>query len=217
MDMKEYEYRNNKATYFRIKKDMNVEIIEPSFLFELIYFDEIKLVEKQLSEIIIEKPKKIKRQANLSLDELKDRLFRALVNKDKYHCVNLANELMLRDKEALFDILYKLSFLSLDENKLIKTYLFEYLVNNVGYKDYILKNLIVYFTKSCANYVDFKNKNIKKYLEKNVTKLYEYIYTKNINKVKLYEMEVLDIKENIKMSVEKETIFENLVKREKML
>lgn len=214
MDMKEYEYRNNKATYFRVKKDMNVEFIEPSFLFELIYFNETEMAKKQLLQVVVEKEKKIKRQANLSLDELKERLFRGLVNRDKYHVVNIANELMLRDKEALFDILYKLSFLSLDENKLIKTYLLEYMVESIGYKDYILKNVIMYFVKSSANYINLNNKNIKEFLENNVTKLYEYVYKKNINRVKSYKIEVLNIKSNIKMSDEKEIILKHLVKRE---
>lgn len=172
------------------------------------------MAKKQLLQVVIEKEKKIKRQANLSLDELKDRLFRGLVNRDKYHVVNIANELMLRDKEALFDILYKLAFLSLDENKLIKTYLLEYMVESIGYKDYILKNVIMYFVKSCANYINLNNKNIKEFLENNVTKLYEYVYKKNINRVESYKIEVLNIKSNIKMSDEKEIILKHLVKRE---
>ena len=219
MDMQDYRFKNNKATYFRLKKDMQVSFIEPSFLFELIYFYNIykddkikKSIENTLKETVIEKDKKIKRSANLSLDELQDRLFRSLISNNKYQTLSLAHELMLRDKDILFDVLYRNSLLSLDENKLIKTYLFEYLMDKMGYNEYILKNLIIYFISSLYGYIDIKDENVIKYFITNTTKLYQYIYSKKKSLVKKYGIKELKFENEKKMSIEKEIILENLTR-----
>lgn len=221
MDMQDYRLKNNKATYFRVKKDMQISFIEPSFLFELIYFyntykDEKikKSIEDTLKDIVIEKDKKIKRSANLSLDELQDRLFRSLISNNKYQTVSLAHELMLRDKDMLFDVLYRNSFLSLDENKLIKTYLFEYLMDKIPYNEYILKNLIIYFISSGYGYIDITDDKMLKYFSTNTTKLYQYVYGKKISLVKKYGIKELKFENESKMSTEKEIILENLTKGE---
>lgn len=207
MNIDEIKLRNNKATYYRVKKDLSVEYIEPSFVYEMIYFNNADLLNEELEKVIIEKDKKIKRRSKLDIDTLKDRLFRSLVNKDKYHTVELANELYLRDKNLLLDILYKLSFISNDENKIIKTYLFELMDIKYGYNPYILKNLIIYFTKSVNSYVDFKDKKSIEYLENNVTALYELIYNKMYYRVEKYKIKKLDIKASKKMSKIKEYIY----------
>lgn len=174
--MDKYILKNELPTYYRVKKDLTVDIKEPSFVFELLFFGEDKMADSISKDCVLLKPKKIKRQTKLDTDTISDRLFRSLVNKDKYHCLFLANELMLRDKNILFDILYKLSYMAEDENKLIKTYLFEHITKNIGYKDYILKNLIGYFIHSCPKYMDINDKNQMKYFYSTVSKLYVKIY-----------------------------------------
>ena len=45
--MQKYILKNEKPTYYRVKKDLTVEILEPSYIFELIYFGEQELAEKK--------------------------------------------------------------------------------------------------------------------------------------------------------------------------
>ncbi|VWL85743.1 hypothetical protein [Oceanivirga miroungae] len=207
MDIEKFKLRNNKATYYKVKKDLSVMYIEPSFVYEMIYFDNTDLLEKELKDVFIEKDKKIKRISHLDKDVIEDRLFRSLVNKDKYHTLELANEMYLRDKKNLFDILYKLSLISSDENKLIKTYLFELMDIKYGYNPYILKNLIVYFIKSTNSYIDFNDKKSLEFFESNVTNLYKLIYEKQNSRVEKYNLQKLDLKANKKMTEVKEYIY----------
>lgn len=207
MNLEAVKLSNNKATYYRVKKDLSVEYIEPSFVYEMIYFENDKLLYEELKKVYIEKDKKIKRCSHLEKDVLEDRLFRSLVNCDKYHSVELCNEMYIRDKHLLFDILYKLSCISLDENKLIKTYLFELMDKKYGYNPYILKNLVIYFIKSTNAYIDFKDEKMLDFFTKNVTSLYEYIYQKKYVDFKKYGIAKLDIKPTKKMSKVKEYIY----------
>ncbi len=209
MKIEKYIYRNNKATYYRVKENLEVEYIEPSFVFEMIYLNNEKLLEQELKNVVIEKPKKIGRYSSLSLEEIYSRLFRSLVNRDKYHSVDLANELYLRDKNKLFELLYKLSFISEDENKLIKTYMFE-LMTKKEYNPYILKNLIVYFTKSCPKYIDINNENNLDYFRKNVSKLYKYVYNVKKDTLDKFNLKKIDLEPNKEMTEIKKYILSKL-------
>lgn len=201
--MNEYAFLNEKPTYYRVKKDLSIEYIEPSFVLELAYFGEDNLAKIESSKCVIKKNKKIKRNTKLEKEIIVDRLFRGLINRDKYHILTLANELMLRDKNILFDILYKLSYIAEDENKLIKTYLFEYITDKVGYNEYLLKNLINYFVTSSPRYMDMNDKVQMKYFYEKVSKLYILIYNRK------YETK-LDIKGNDNLSDVKKIIFNKL-------
>lgn len=199
--MQKYILKNEKPTYYRIKKDLTVEVLEPSYIFELIYFGEQELAEKNQKDCVVKKYKKIKRLTKLDTDTIYDRLFRSLVNTDKYHSLQLANELMIRDPKTLLQLLYDLSYISCDENKLIKTYLFECISNEIGYEEFLLRNLIGYFTYSYPGYVGAEQ---KKLFLKNASALYVLIYTKKFGK--------LDILGNDNMSIEKKSIYKNLMK-----
>lgn len=203
--LEKYILKNEKPTYYRVKDDLTVENIEPSFVFELIFFNEYGLANEISKDCVVKKQKAVKRKTKLLTDEISDRLFRGLVNKDKYHSFELANELMLKDKKKLFDILYKLSYIAEDENKLIKTYLFELICNNIGYKDYILKNLIGYFSYSCSKYMNLNDKKQMKYFYSTVSCLYVYIYNKK------YENK-LDIEGKKNISKVKKVIYNKLIK-----
>ncbi|WP_067140379.1 hypothetical protein [Oceanivirga salmonicida] len=209
MNIEKYIFRNNKATYYRIKENLKVEYIEPSFVFEMIYFNNNNLLEEELKEVVIEKEKKINRYSNLKIEEIYSRLFRSLINRDKYHSVDLANELYLKDKSKLLELLYKLSYISEDENKLIKTYLFEIMCNKI-YNPYILKNVIIYFIKSCPKYIDMENKNNLEYFRKNVSKLYKYVYNKKKDLLKIYNLKELDLETNKEMTKTKKYILSKL-------
>lgn len=200
---------NNKPTYYRVKRNKAVEYIEPSFVFELLYFNEIELLQDELKSCYIEKEKKVYRHTNLSIEKLEDRLYRSLVNKDKYHTLELANELILRDAKKFFDIMYDLSFLAEDENKLIKTYLYELMFNNTEYNVNVLKNLIKYFTSSCNKYMLLDDESQKNYFYSNISPLYIYVY--NI-KSKEYNRDKLNFSSEKNMSKVKETIYRLLLK-----
>ncbi len=210
MNIEKYIYQNNKATYYRVKENLKVEYLEPSFVFEMIYFKNEKLLKEELKNTVIEKPKKIGRYSSLKIEEIYSRLFRSLVNKDKYHSIDLANELYLRDKNKFFELLYKLSFISEDENKLIKTYMFEYLMNKIDYNPYILKNVIYYFIKSYSKYIDMSDKKQISYFNDNISELYIYIYNLKKDLLKQFNLEILDLKVSKEMTEIKKYLLKEL-------
>ena len=55
-------------------------------------------------------------------EKLIDSFRRSILNNDSIHSVKLGNELLHRNKKEFFKILYNISLISIDENKLIKTY-----------------------------------------------------------------------------------------------
>lgn len=204
--IEEYKNYNNKAIYYRVKRNKKVEIIDPSFVFELIFFEKYEMLENELKLCYIQKDKKINRMTKLNIQTLEDRFFRSLVNKDKYHTLELANELILRDDKKFFNIMYELSYIAEDENKLIKTYLFEIMYKKIGYNVYILRNLIQYFISSCNKYMNVDDEKQMKYFYENVSKLYVLIYNiKNENK--------LNIQSKKEMSNIKEIIYNSLKER----
>lgn len=207
--------RNNRATYYSVKNNI-VRNYEPSFVLELEYFNKKlndsridEIINSQLEFLIIEKPLKIQRQTKLKINQIEERLYRCLVNRDKYHTFKLANELMLRDKNRLYNILYSLSFIAEDENKLIKTYLFEHITENSEYNPILLYNLIKYFITSCPKYMDLNDKNQAKYFYSIITKLYILIYNRKCTE---YKHNKLQIDSNNELSNQKQIIYDILLK-----
>lgn len=207
--------KNSKATYYRFKNN-KIENFEPSFILELNYFSKIysdsiikEAIIKEYDKLIVDKPIKLKRQANLDIKTIQDRLLRGLFNRDKYQCFKLAHELMLRDKTKLFDILYRLSFIAEDENKLIKTYLFEYITQNSEYDYLILNNLIKYFISSCPKYMDMNDTKQIKYFESIITKLYILVYNKKCDE---YGYDKINISGISELSYSKQVIYDILTK-----
>ena len=134
------------------------------------------------------------------------------MNKDGIHTVRLGNELILRDGKVFFELIYKYSFISSDVNKLIKTYFFELIYKKSGYHIELLKNLINYFSSSSSEYLKFESSEYLAYFNKDkVDELYKSIYEKECEK---YQIKRLDLSPNIKLSPEKELIFNYLKKEE---
>lgn len=219
--VEKYRYRSNRDTYYKVNQDMTVVSYEPTFILELAYFSYAfnlkkidKLIEKSLLEIRAEKEKPIKRRTKIKKEILNEKLFKMLVNRRKENTVEYACELYLKDKSLLFDILYKLSFLSEDENKLIKTYLFEYICNNFSYDEFLLRNLAKYFISSCPKYMDYSNEKQLKYFSENRSSLYSYIYNKKIDLVKKYNLKELKFKKTNEDNEIKKIILDLLKKGE---
>ena len=66
--MEKYILKNEKDIYYRINKDLSVENIEPSFVFELIYFNEFDIAEEESKKCVKKKYKKLNRMVNLSTE-----------------------------------------------------------------------------------------------------------------------------------------------------
>lgn len=178
-----YEKYNEKNRYFKITRDAKIIIEKPSYVLEFAYMYILKNFEKILevfnfNNIVIKKRIKLKRHSSLNIEILEDRFFRALFNRDMVHILSLGNELLRRNENIFFDIMYMNAKLSNDENRLIKLYLFEYIYKEIGLKEPLLINLLRYFTSSLEGYNS----------DKKVDELYSYIYEvkffekKNINK-----------------------------------
>lgn len=169
--LKDFSSFNEKAKYFKVLKSGDINILDPSYIFEIGYM----YINKKFNEalelwnldgIIVNKEKKIKRHSCLNINELEDKFFRALFNRDSVHILSLGNELIRRDNKKFFDILYLNSKISDDNNRLIKLYLFEKIYNDIGLNESILKNLLRYFTTSLEGYGN----------KKSIDELYSYIY-----------------------------------------
>lgn len=202
--MEKYILKNEKDIYYRINKDLSVENIEPSFVFELIYFNEFDIAEEESKKCVKKKYKKLNRMVNLSTEIIYERLFKNLIHSNRY-CFDLANELIIRDKEKFFNLMYGLAYISEDENKLIKTYLFEIMYNDLGYREYLLKNLLDYFTHSCNKYMDITDKKQMEYFYSRVSALYVEIYNKKYKNN-------LEIPKETKLSKIKNIIYNKLKK-----
>ena len=196
--IKKYKNKFEKRKYFLINKDYKIEKREPSFIIELanLYFETknekiIKVISYEFENTYIEKDKKINRMSKIEKDRLIDSFRRALVNQDKLHSVKLGNELLLRDRYEFFRILYSISLISQDCNKLVKTYFIEkvvekvYEINGKSFNQncesiqQIVKNVINYFVKSENIYLDYDSESeIQNFIENKVDKLYMKIYNK---------------------------------------
>ena len=168
--------------------------------------------------------------SNVEENKLSESFFRAILNKDSVHSVKLGNELFYKNSEKLFEIMYNFSLISADENKLIKTFFAEKMLEEIDkkYKKYsekdefveqILKNVINYFVKSDSKFINFDDSNAKEYFEKNnVNALYKQIYNKYFDKIsekydikskKEFQFEILD-EEKENLSISEKLLFENI-------
>ena len=206
-----------KRKYFKI--NMNLETVEkePSWVLELAFLyyetknDEIiKLINENFEECFKDKVKKIDRLSKYSIEEIKNKFWRALMNKDGIHTVRLGNELILRDEKVFFELIYKYSFISSDINKLIKTYFFELIYKKSGYHIELLKNLLNYFSNSNAEFIKSDSKEYLDYFNKyKVNELYKIIYERESQK---YEMKHLDLAANVELTPETELMLSYLKK-----
>ena len=206
-----------KRKYFKI--NMNLETVEkePSWVLELAFLyyetknDEIiKLINENFKECFKDKGKKIDRLSKYSIEEIKNKFWRALMNKDGIHTIRLGNELILRDEKVFFELTYKYSFISSDINKLIKTYFFELIYKKSGYHIELLKNLLNYFSNSNAEFIKSDSKEYLDYFNKyKVNELYKIIYERESQK---YEMKHLDLAANVELTPETEVMLSYLKK-----
>ena len=223
--IKKYKNKFEKRKYFLINKDYKIEKREPSFIIELanLYFETknekiIKEISYEFENTYVEKDKKINRMSKIEKDRLIDSFRRALVNQDKLHSVKLGNELLLRDRYEFFRILYNISLISQDCNKLVKTYFIEKVVEKV-YKlngesfnknceiiKEIVKNVINYFVKSENIYLDYDSESeIQNFIENKVDKLYMKIYNKIYDEI----IEKYDIMNVSKLQLKNEVYYNN--------
>ena len=214
--LEENKNKFEKRKYLKVNDDLMIERREPSYIIELgyIYYkykkngslnDEKKLeieeiIKKESLQTYKSQEKKIERQSKIEIELLKERFWRTLLNQDKIHSLKLGNELVIRDAQIFFELMYKYSIISKDTNKLIKTYLCEIIYNDNGYSIELIKNIINYFVKSRNDYIYYDSvKEIKHFTEKRLDSLYNFIYHKIYdNKIKNSK-----INENVKLELAK--------------
>ena len=224
-----------KRKYFILDKNFKIVRKEPSFILEMayIYCENEKKDEKVLENIksefentFLEKEKNVKRQSKIEAKKLEDSFIRSLFNRESIHALKLGNEMFYKNKKKFFEILYNFSFVSADENKFIKTFFAEKMVEKIvlenGEKysnirffvEEILKNILNYFTKSQFCFLDFEDeKNIKYFLENEISMLYKKIYVENFDKI-IEKYEIRNVK---KINFEKNYNFEELSESKKIL
>lgn len=214
--LEENKNKFEKRKYLKVNDDLTIERREPSYIIELgyIYYkykkngslnDEKKLeieeiIKKESLQTYKSQEKKIERQSKIEIELLKERFWRTLLNQDKIHSLKLGNELVIRDAQIFFELMYKYSIISKDTNKLIKTYLCEIIYNDNGYSIELIKNIINYFVKSRNDYIYYDSvKEIKHFTEERLDSLYNFIYHKIYdNKIKNSK-----INENVKLELAK--------------
>ena len=231
------KYKNNfeERKYFQLDKNFKITAKEPSFILELgyIYFSEneknenIKqIISEQFLETFKKKNKKIERLSKVELSKLIDGFRRSIFNKESIYAVKLGNELLHRDKNKFFEILYNYSLISTDTNKLVKTFFAEKMIEKIeaenGSKfneirdkiDEIIKNIINYFTKSDLTFLNFENvENLNYFVENQADELYKKIYVENYDKI----MEKYNIQNVEKIEFNKNYDFKNLSESKKIL
>ena len=231
------KYKNNfeKRKYFQLDKNFKITTKEPSFILELayIYFNEnekneiIKqIISEQFLETFKEKERKIERLSKVELPKLIDGFRRSIFNKESIYAVKLGNELVYRDKNKFFEILYNYSLISTDTNKLVKTFFAEKMIekieaeNNSKFNeirdkiDEIIKNIINYFTKSDSTFLNFENmENLNYFVKNQIDELYKKIYVENYDKI----VEKYNIQNVKRIEFNKNYDFENLSNNKKLL
>lgn len=240
------EHKNHfeKRKYFILDKNFKIVRKEPSFILEMayIYCENEKREKKELKEqkkekileniksefekTFLEKEKKIKRQSKIEVKKLEDSFTRSLFNRESNHALKLGNEMFYKNKKKFFEILYNFSFISADENKFIKTFFVEKMIEKIIFEngekysnirffmEEILKNVLNYFTKSQFCFLDFEDeKNIKYFLENEISILYKKIYVENFDKI----IEKYEIRNLKKINFEKNYSFEELSESKKIL
>lgn len=224
--IKKYKNKFEKRKYFLINKDYEIEKRDPSFIIELanLYFEKkdeniLKILTSEFEKTYVEKDKKLDRMSKIEKSKLIESFRRALINQDKIHSVKLGNELLLRDRHEFFRILYNISLISQDCNKLVKTYFTEkviekvYELNGESFnKNYeiikeIVKNIINYFVKSENIYLDYNSKSeIQNFIENKVDKLYVKIYNNMYDEI----VEKYDVMNTSKLNFKDEKYYENM-------
>ena len=216
MFLEENKNKFEKRKYLKVNDDLMIERREPSYIIELgyIYYKYKKngslnaekkleieeIIKKESLQTYKSQEKKIERQSKIEIELLKERFWRTLLNQDKIHSLKLGNELVIRDAQIFFELMYKYSIISKDTNKLIKTYLCEIIYNDNGYSIELIKNIINYFVKSRNDYIYYDSvKEIKHFTEERLDSLYNFIYHKIYdNKIKNSK-----INENVKLELAK--------------
>ena len=216
MFLEENKNKFEKRKYLKVDDDLMIERREPSYIIELgyIYYKYKKngslnaekkleieeIIKKESLQTYKSQEKKIERQSKIEIELLKERFWRTLLNQDKIHSLKLGNELVIRDAQIFFELMYKYSIISKDTNKLIKTYLCEIIYNDNGYSIELIKNIINYFVKSRNDYIYYDSvKEIKHFTEERLDSLYNFIYHKIYdNKIKNSK-----INENVKLELAK--------------
>jgi len=197
------KYKNHfeKRKYFQLDKNFKITSKEPSFILELgyIYFSEneknenIKqIISEQFLETFKEKDKKIERLSKVELPKLIDGFRRSIFNKESIYAVKLGNELLYRDKDKFFEILYNYSLISTDTNKLVKTF----------------------FAKKMIEKIETENgSKFNEIRDKIDDELYKKIYVENYDKI----VEKYNIQNVKKIEFSKNYDFENLSESKKIL
>lgn len=237
----EHKNRFEKRKYFILDKNFKIVRKEPSFILEMayIYCENEKIEKKELKKekileniksefenTFLEKEKNVKRQSKIEAKKLEDSFIRSLFNRESIHALKLGNEMFYKNKKKFFEILYNFSFVSADENKFIKTFFAEKMVEKIVFEngekysnirffvEEILKNILNYFTKSKFCFLDFEDeKNIKYFLENEISMLYKKIYVENFDKI-IEKYEIRNVK---KINFEKNYNFEELSESKKIL
>lgn len=219
--LEKYKGNFEKRKYFKIGRDLEITERDPSWILELayIYYENqdkkiLDLISEGFTQCYKSKIKKIDRLSKYSIEELLDKFWRALLNKDGVHTIRLGNELILRDKEHFFELVYKYSFISTDVNKLIKVFFFELIYEKGVYNTEHLKNLLNYFSSSESEYIKYNSEDYLNYFNKIKTDiLYKLIYEKVYKK---YNIKKLDISADVHLNKEKQVIM-NYLKSEDLL
>ena len=99
-------------------------------------------------------------------------------------------------KISFFEILYNYSLISIDTNKLVKTFFAKKMIEKIEAEnsskfneirdkiDEIIKNIINYFTKSDLTFLNYENvENLNYFLENQADELYKKIYVENYDKI----------------------------------
>ena len=203
-----------KRKYLKVNDDLMIERREPSYIIELgyIYYEYKKngilddekrfkieeLIKKESLETYKSQEKKIERQSKIEIKLLQERFWRTLLNQDKIHSLKLGNELVIRDRQIFFELMYKYSIISKDTNKLVKAYLCEIIYNDNGYAVELIKNIINYFVKSENDYIYYNSINeIGKFSEERWNELYDFILHKIHDRI----IKNIKINENIKLEL----------------
>ena len=142
----EHKNRFEKRKYFILDKNFKIVRKEPSFILEMayIYCENEKIEKKELKKekvleniksefenTFLEKEKNVKRQSKIEAKKLEDSFIRSLFNRESIHALKLGNEMFYKNKKKFFEILYNFSFVSADENKFIKTFFAEKMVEKI--------------------------------------------------------------------------------------
>lgn len=204
----------NKRSYFKIEN--NGKITKKTFnytlplLAVLNYENEREIIDFiynnciDLSEKI--NIKKIDRLSNVSVEKLKNNLFKVLFNRDRTFVLRYCKELYLRDEREFYSSLYRYALMNdISSRKTVMIQSFEKLVKQIKNKtdiDYLLFATIDYIVNyesnlyqyQLANENEDENINIE---EKNDNDTAKLLYFAGIKKLEFYSTEPVERFRNI--------------------